>query len=33
MNELFVPYEESLELKELGFDKPCFGLWFDENKQ
>ena len=33
MNELFVPYEESLQLKELGFDKPCFGLWFAENKQ
>lgn len=23
----FVPYEESLELKELGFDEPCFGRW------
>ena len=21
------PYEESLELKELGFDEPCFGEW------
>ena len=21
----FVPYEETLELKELGFDEPCFG--------
>jgi hypothetical protein len=21
----FVPYQESLELKELGFDEPCFG--------
>ena len=21
----FVPYEEALELKELGFDEPCFG--------
>jgi hypothetical protein len=31
MNELekeFVPHQESLELKELGFDKPCFGWWF-----
>ena len=31
MNDLekeFVPYQESLELKELGFDKPCFGWWF-----
>jgi hypothetical protein len=24
MNKEFVPYEESLELKELGFDEPCF---------
>lgn len=23
MNELFVPYNESLNLKELGFDEPC----------
>jgi hypothetical protein len=21
----FVPYQQSLELKELGFDEPCFG--------
>ena len=27
MNKDFVPYEESLELKELGFDEPCFGKW------
>jgi len=25
MNELFVPHAESLKLKELGFDEPCFG--------
>jgi hypothetical protein len=25
MNKEFVPYEESLALKELGFDEPCFG--------
>ena len=24
MNKEFVPYEESLALKELGFDEPCF---------
>lgn len=24
----FVPYEESLELKELGFNEPCFGFHF-----
>ena len=23
----FVPYTESLELKELGFDEPCFMQW------
>lgn len=24
----FVPYIESLALKELGFDKPCFGYYY-----
>ena len=24
MNELFIPYEQALALKELGFDEPCF---------
>ena len=23
----FVPYEEALALKELGFNEPCFGFW------
>jgi hypothetical protein len=23
----FIPYELALELKELGFDEPCFGLY------
>ena len=27
----FVPYEQALALKELGFDKPCFGYWRNEN--
>ena len=27
MNKEFVPYELALELKQLGFDKTCFG-WF-----
>ena len=27
MKDLFVPYEQSLQLKELGFDEPCFGTW------
>ena len=28
----FVPYEESLALKELGFDEPCFGYYGVENE-
>jgi len=27
----FVPYEEALALKELGFNKPCFGYWKSKN--
>jgi hypothetical protein len=27
MNKEFVPYEESLELKELGFDEPCLAQY------
>jgi hypothetical protein len=27
MNKEFIPYEQALALKELGFDEPCFG-WF-----
>ena len=23
----FIPYEQALELKELGFEEPCFGAW------
>ena len=26
----FVPYQESLELKELGFDEPCFGYYTED---
>ena len=31
----FAPYPESLELKELGFDKPCFGYYvgLGDNKE
>jgi hypothetical protein len=25
----FTPYQEALELKELGFDEPCFGYYVD----
>ncbi len=27
MQKDFVPYEPALELKELGFDEPCFGFY------
>jgi len=27
MDKNFIPYEQALALKELGFDEPCFG-WF-----
>jgi hypothetical protein len=27
MTTVFVPYEQALALKELGFDEPCFG-WY-----
>jgi hypothetical protein len=30
MNKEFVPYEQALELKELGFDEPCFGYYKHE---
>ena len=28
MNKEFIPYEQALALKELGFDEPCFGLYY-----
>ena len=31
MNKEFVPYTEAFELKQLGFDEPCFG-WFASDK-
>jgi len=30
MNKEFVPYEEALSLKELGFDEPCFGYYTED---
>jgi hypothetical protein len=30
MNNEFIPYEQALELKDLGFDKPCFAF-YDES--
>ena len=29
MNKEFIPYDQALALKELGFDEPCF-RWYDE---
>jgi hypothetical protein len=29
MTKEFIPYEQALELKALGFDEPCF-RWYDE---
>ena len=28
MDKEFIPYEQALALKELGFDEPCFSRWF-----
>jgi hypothetical protein len=33
MHKEFVPYEEALELKELGFDEPCFAYYTDEESK
>ena len=32
MEKEFIPYEQALELKELGFDKPCFRFYNIEGK-
>jgi hypothetical protein len=32
MDKEFVPYQPSLDLKELGFDEPCFGFWTNTPK-
>ena len=26
----FIPYEQALALKELGFDEPCLAYWYNE---
>lgn len=31
MDKEFVPYEPALELKELGFDEPCFGYYKNDH--
>jgi hypothetical protein len=35
MKNEFIPYEQALALKELGFDEPCFGYYvsFADNKE
>jgi hypothetical protein len=30
MEKEFVPYTEALELKQLGFDEPCFGYYHED---
>jgi hypothetical protein len=32
MESNFVPYEQALILKELGFDEPCFSFYIDVDK-
>jgi hypothetical protein len=32
MEKEFVPYEQGLVLKELGFDEPCFGFYLSNDK-
>jgi hypothetical protein len=32
MNKEFVPYTESLALKELGFNEPCFSIYYSKDK-
>jgi hypothetical protein len=33
MEKEFIPYEQALELKELGFDEPCFGIWVERRNK
>jgi hypothetical protein len=32
MEKEFVPYELALRMKQLGFNKPCFGYWYSEQE-
>ena len=32
MNKEFIPYEQALELKELGFDEKCLARYFKDGK-
>jgi hypothetical protein len=33
VNKDFTQYTEALDLKELGFDEPCFGYWYTEQEE
>ena len=33
MNKEFIPYEQALELKELGFDEPCLAIYEHKSKK
>jgi hypothetical protein len=33
MEKEFIPYEQALALKELGFDEPCFGYYYTSDKK
>ena len=33
MEKEFIPYEQALALKELGFDEPCIGVYNTSNKK
>ena len=32
MEKEFIPYEQAVVLKELGFDEPCLGLYYPNGK-
>ena len=32
MNKLFVPYEQSLKLKSIGFDEECLAFYLNTGK-
>ena len=33
MEKEFIPYEQALELKELGFDEPCIACWSNRKSE
>jgi hypothetical protein len=33
MNNEFIPFEQALELKELGFDEPCIAFYEPDNNE